>query len=325
MGKRIFLVFCLVSALTLATGQAWAAVTPVDCANENLQDAIDDASAGDTLLISGVCTNPGGLVSFTIDKELSLVGSPNATLDGDSSSTVIVVEDATVVLEGLSVQNGSGAGGIAGGIQQQGTGTLTLHHANVVNNSSQVGPGGIAAQSNLTLTHSEVSGNVGGNVGGISASGNATYDIRSSTISGNEAKGTPTGIGGIEVFGGATMTVRNSRILANTAFGSGIGSSIGGLSIGGATTAVTIIRTLINANQATGIGATNVGGVNHVAGSLTLHTTLVAFNTAGAGATTTIAGGIRSLPGTPVLLRTRVLRNDPNNCVGFNAPGCLPA
>ncbi|HEX3455314.1 MAG TPA: hypothetical protein VHS03_11850 [Gaiellaceae bacterium] len=63
-----------------SAGAAQAATVSVNCApfgSDNLQTKINGASPGDVLSIKGICTG-----NFTISKNLTLQGSPTATLNG---------------------------------------------------------------------------------------------------------------------------------------------------------------------------------------------------------------------------------------------------
>jgi hypothetical protein len=113
---------------------AAAATRTVDCASVDLQSAINAASPGDTLAISGRCYG-----AFVIDKNLVLDGSPAATLDGQRNGAVVTVEDgARADLVNLTVTNGQGASlRAAGGVHNDGT--VILRGASVVGGNSGVG------------------------------------------------------------------------------------------------------------------------------------------------------------------------------------------
>ena len=112
---------------------------PVDCSTMNLQTAMNEASPGATLAISGICVG-----HFTIDgKALTLVRNGNtATLDGGQTGTVLTITDgADVTLDQLTITHGATAdagGGIYNG------GTLTLNAgSSVIGNSAEFHGGGI--------------------------------------------------------------------------------------------------------------------------------------------------------------------------------------
>ena len=85
----------------LAGGGARAAELPVK-EGQSLGAAIDAASAGDTLLVSGVHRE-----HLTVKKRLRLRGGEGAVLDGGGSGTVLRIEADGVEVDGLTV-TGSG-------------------------------------------------------------------------------------------------------------------------------------------------------------------------------------------------------------------------
>lgn len=109
-------VFLALSATLLVATSAHAAPGKKKCKVENLdtgvkytidlQTAIDDATAGDVLEIKGVCKG-----NFTINKDLTLLGKGtnfvNAALDGDHAGRVLDITGGTVLIENLTIRNGS--------------------------------------------------------------------------------------------------------------------------------------------------------------------------------------------------------------------------
>ena len=71
---------CALGALAAMGAEGALAATTVNCApfgGDNLQAAITAAAPGSTLLVKGRCAG-----NFTVPKNLTLTGSPTATLDG---------------------------------------------------------------------------------------------------------------------------------------------------------------------------------------------------------------------------------------------------
>ncbi|MBV9042481.1 MAG: hypothetical protein JOZ68_15870, partial [Acidimicrobiia bacterium] len=179
--------------LTLAVGpSAFGTTVQVHCPASppnDLQTALNNATSGETIDISGTCYGhfsvPSGITNLT------LVGG--ATLDGQNSGRVLTIPSGdSVTVRNLTIQHGSAADG--GGIQNNGT--LTLIASTVTNNTSSTSAGGVA------------------NEGG-------TLTVHASTISSNHAQDGGLG-GGIINDNGGTTTVNDSTISRNTAtFGGG--------------------------------------------------------------------------------------------------------
>ncbi len=173
---------------------------------ETLEQAIEAATAGDTLKVRGTCEGS----SSTVSKNLTIVGqgSPGfgpATLNGRNGGSVVVVnEGVTVSITGLTITGGSGSDvpcgteckvKLGGGILNNGS--LTLINSTVAGNTAAVG-GGIynAAFGNLDGPYagsvtfcgsSSVSGNTASvEGGGIFSAGTIIYGIGwTGTVSAN--------------------------------------------------------------------------------------------------------------------------------------------
>ena len=93
----------------LAPAGASPAGITVHCPADNLQDAINSAAPGSTLLVDGTCTG-----NFYINKDLTLSGP--AILDGGGVPTqfgaTLNVISGTVVLNNLVIQHGVGIDGL---------------------------------------------------------------------------------------------------------------------------------------------------------------------------------------------------------------------
>jgi nitrous oxidase accessory protein NosD len=132
-----------------AAPPASAAPVVVNCPPDNLQTAINNASAGSTILVSGTCIG-----AFTINKNLRLVGP--ATLDGKiglRDPVLTISSSATATVSLLTIQHGSELGGI---LTEVGT-ALTVNASRVSDNTSRQRGGGILnSGGTLTLDGSEV-------------------------------------------------------------------------------------------------------------------------------------------------------------------------
>ncbi|MEU6096563.1 hypothetical protein [Streptomyces sp. NPDC047079] len=256
-------------------------------ANPNaLQPAITTASPGDTLLVSGTCTGP-----FTIGKDLTLSGVSGAVLDGkQAGSTVTVGSGAQVHLDHLTLTHGRAAS-FGGGVNNQGT--LTLSRSTVTDNRAPSGPGGgVHNQGTLTVIGSTVRDNYSlGAGGGINNNGRLT--VRDSSVFGNSGDN---GGGIFNYLAGQTVTVIHSAVHHNTARvrdGGGIGNNLGEVTVSGSAVygntapsgggiwnggTLKVTRSKVVGNAATG-GPGSGGGIHRAGGTVTLTQSVVRGNT----------------------------------------------
>lgn len=237
VGAGVMVGGALVGA-TMITGAATAGATGppvvVNCASGSLQTAINDAAPGGIVMATGTC--PG---SFTIDKDLTVLGQGTTVLDGQAAGRVLsVAAGANVRLASLTITDGSALTGA--GIDNRGM--LRLQDVTLTDNTAQQYGGGIVNSGNGTiwLQGSTVTGNDGGGVvnfpgdsallqnsvvsdnnalfaGGLANGG--TMTLQNSVVSGNTA-----GIGaGIDNDTNASLTLDGSTVTDNTAFGFGGG------------------------------------------------------------------------------------------------------
>lgn len=93
----------LLVALCLLSPPVWAGETPVAPGSGTLPAAIAAAEAGDVLILSGgAYAGP-----VTIDRPLTLQGSPGTVIDGQGQGTVITITAPDVAIRGVTV-TGSG-------------------------------------------------------------------------------------------------------------------------------------------------------------------------------------------------------------------------
>src|SRR5690349_18398775 len=130
----------LVVGMAAAPAASAAPATLVDCSADAsaLQPAINAASSGATLTVTGICVG-----IFTIDKDLTLTrGGSAATLDGNGTRTVLAIQPgASVTLDRLII-TGGGEFTSGGGIFNSG-GTVTLNGGTVTGNFAGSTGGGI--------------------------------------------------------------------------------------------------------------------------------------------------------------------------------------
>ena len=187
-------------------------------ANPDLQGVIDAASPGDTVEVAGVCV--GG---FTINKNLTVVGRatyavPQATLDGDGASTVLLVSSdagTEVTLTNLTITGGYAT--LGGGIFHY-NGRLTLNGSSSVtaNRGPVSGAGIVNYYGRLTLNDSSaVTANQARYGGGIyNDEGKVTLND-SSSVSANRARESGGGVfntrGRVRLTGWSSVTANRAR------------------------------------------------------------------------------------------------------------------
>ncbi|MFL5796423.1 MAG: choice-of-anchor Q domain-containing protein [Actinomycetota bacterium] len=240
------------SVLTVATvpgllSEVAHAATAVNCPGDNLQTAINAATAGDTLDVSGHCTG-----NFTINKNLTLQGDGATVLDGNhTGSTVTVATGVNATLSDLTVTGGTAAFG--GGIDN--TGTVTVQDSTVSGNTANGASGGgiFNNAGTVTVQDSTVSGNTAtasfAAAGGGIFTNTGTVTVQDSTVSGNTTNGNPAFGGGIHINGG-TVTVQDSTVSGNTVNGGGVAFG-GGINIGGT---ASVTATIVSGNSVSGAG-----------------------------------------------------------------------
>ena len=177
------------------------------------------SSALPTINFQGNAFPRGASTSLTID------GTGQAIqVDGANKYGVLAVSPGPpITFNALTIQNGNNSSGSGGGINNNGT--LTVTNSTLSSNSANNG-GGIANESTLTITNSTLFGNSASNIGGgIFNDTGATLGMTNSTFSGNGAGG------GIYNNGSATGVTITNTILANS--GSGANCAGAGVTDGG--------------------------------------------------------------------------------------------
>jgi hypothetical protein len=223
-----FAILC--PALLCAVGiSAHATTITVINANDSgpgsLRQALVEANHGDTIDFDPALNGQTIMLTtaeLVIDKSITISG-PGANLlavsraqDAPAFSIFHVDAALTVMIQGLTVSNGSALQfGCGGGILIDGS-TLTVTNCTVSNNSTDGTGGGICVENNATLTieSSTLSGNYAGDYGGGMAN-DGTITINNSTLSDNRGEFAAGAI--LNGFStGASLTVSNSTLSGNT-------------------------------------------------------------------------------------------------------------
>lgn len=301
---------------------------PAGTYTETLAGASENANAGGDFDITSDITINGAGAASTIVQANAAAGV--ATERVFHLRAVATTASLTVVLDGMTIQNGRNAiNAFGGGIRiDQGTNhNVTISNSTVTNNLNDSSGGGLSISGTVTptvtITNSTFSNNRAGSAAsGTSASGGgiqvnvvATVNITNTTITGNTATTGlttigPTG-GGISISGGTT-TITNSTISNNTASlavsDSANSTFSGGVHLTGGTANIT--GTTISGNSSTATGGTGfgfAGGIYNQQATLNLTNSTVTGNTA-----SSFHGGIRALSQT-ILTTTNITNSTISN------------
>lgn len=239
----------------------------------SLQDAIDAAASGDTLMVKGRCVGSGvtpgfGNASFVIHRDLTIKGVANKvfgtpTLDGDRNGPVVEVSSGlTVALIGLTITNGYAPAYPFGGIYNVGSAVALIDSTVTANYGNTAGGIGTGFRGSTTLTNTSVSGNTasyGG--GGIYNAGTTT--LNDSTGSDNTSLfGAGGGIFNFSlqtVAGSGYLNATNTTIAGNSAAQGGGGIFNQGTEFGQSVMSLTD-STVRDNTASVGGGIYNAGG-----------------------------------------------------------------
>ena len=261
-----------------------------------------------TITLDGTqLTVPSGTNGLFLDAS-NLPNGP--TIDATRQSRVLLIdEDATAALHGLTLtggrtSDGVGSGENGGGIFLGSSSSLSLFACTVSGNQTGGGGeggaggggGGIFANSNstLTLTACTVSGNqtgdggdggAGGFGGGIFANSNSTLTLTACTVSGNQTgdggNQTGDGAGGAGGFGGGISANSNSTLTLTACTVSGNQTGDGGDQTGNGG----------GGNLPAGSGGTGGGISAFSTSTLTLTACTISGNQTGQGGVDSSGGG----------------------------------
>jgi parallel beta-helix repeat protein len=238
----------------LAIASAQASIINVPAQQPTIQDGINAANPGDTVLVApGTYTEN---INF-MGKAITVISSGGAKvtiIDGGQISSVATLaggETLSSILSGFTLQNGATTFD-GGGIYISGS-SPTIKNNIIQNNTACNAGGGIAVEFASPLIQgntikqnkqSDCSGGTGG--GGIAVGGAASAQIIGNTIENNSW---PLNGGGISLFAAGTPTITNN-VIANNSSANGEG---GGMWIVNESNAL-IVQNLFYANTASAGG-----------------------------------------------------------------------
>ncbi len=295
---------------------------------------------------TGENLNAGGDFDITSDITINGAGAGSTIVQANAAAGVATervfhiraaaaATALTVVLDGLTMQNGRNAiNAFGGGIRiDQGTNhNVTISNSTVANNLNDTSGGGLsisgATTPTVTITNSTFSNNRAGSAtagtsatgGGIQINVAGIVNITNTVITGNTATSGLTTVGpsggGISIAAG-TNTITNSTISNNTSSiaiaGSASSAFSGGVHLTGGT--ATLIGSTVNNNTSTatnGTGSGFAGGIYNQQATLNLTNSTLSGNTA-----SNFHGGIRALSQT-ILTTTNITNSTISN---NSAPG----
>lgn len=280
----------------------------------------------ETVVAASENLNAGGDFDITSDITINGAGAASTIVQANATAGVATervfhiraaaaATALTVVLNGMTIQNGRNAINAFGGgirIDQSTNSNVTISNSTVTNNLNDTSGGGLsisgATTPTVTITNCTFSNNRAGSAtagtaatgGGIQVSAAAIVNITNTTITGNTATTGLTGVGptggGITIsFAGAVVTITNSMINTNTASlavaNSASSTFSGGVHLVGGT--ANLIGSTVNNNVSTATGGTGfgfAGGIYNQQATLNLTNSTVSGNTA-----SNFHAGIRAL------------------------------
>jgi uncharacterized repeat protein (TIGR01451 family) len=258
-----------------------------------VQDAIDDAAAGQLVKVAGYC-----LGQMTVAKPLTVRGGYTltgwsaydgalnpATLDAALAGRVAALTSGTVTIENLALINGRVSSADGAGVSVSSGVTATLARARVANNIAS-----------------------GFNADGAGVANNGTLVISASVVASNILSGSSSGRAG-GIFSTGVLTLVNSSVLSNSHTG-GSSDKGGGLFASGA---LAIINTTFAGNRADGF-AHQGGAIYFDSGSANLTNVTLTGN--GVSGSSAIGGGIFRNSGVMTLTNTLLDANSGGNCAG---------
>ena len=191
-----------------------------------IQDAINDANNGDTIIVAdGIYTGNGNCDIDFRRKAITVCsenGPENCIIDCNGTEGKLHTgflfhsgEDVNAVLDGFTITNGYATGG--GGIFCMHHSSPTITNCTISGNKSKGSGGGVCCMENSSprITNCSIIGNSSEYDGGgiICRMSSSSPTITNCTISGNKSKGSG---GGISCMEGSNPTISNCSIIGNS-------------------------------------------------------------------------------------------------------------
>ena len=213
----------------------------------SLRNAIATAKSGGTIVFNLACPTTITLMSgaLIVDKSMSLVG-PGArclTVSGNNASRVFGITEpgidvaisgmtitqgratsgggiqsvgANLTLTSVAITGNNAQGGVGGGIDHEGGGSLFIGGSTIAGNQNTFRGGGVHIGSGAaTIVNTTITNNTSVRGGGIRGSGGADITLVHVTVSHNTATGAGSSGGNLSALNG-TMALRNTIVAQGT-------------------------------------------------------------------------------------------------------------
>jgi len=224
LSTGIVIAVCLSFAVPLTHARKLTVTNPNDSGPGSLRQAILDAAPGDEIRFDrDVDGQPIVLTGgqLRIDKDLAITGNgaEDTVLDGNFADRVFLVDQGTVTITGVTVQNGLQATIPGGGGVFNAAATLTVQDCTFAGNSGDWCGGAIRNEGTLVVILSTFTGNSTGKWGaGIFNDEDGQVTILNSTFIGNNSDYSGGGL-----YNWGTAVIRNSTFSRNSGWGCGGG------------------------------------------------------------------------------------------------------
>ena len=184
----------------------------------DIQTAINNASNGETITLSGLYTGDG--TRITINKTLTIIGKNDATLDAKGKSGIFYITKEKVTLKNIKFINGNyDTGGAIEYWQVMYSDESSIINCTFINNTANEGGaiGKLAYKNKIkNCTFLNNTANSGG--GAICMDAASRFEISECTFTNNKANGEG---GAINAYGGMGNTISNCNFTNNNANSNG--------------------------------------------------------------------------------------------------------